>query len=79
MGSIVIANDNEPADLAVVADDPVLPPDVSRMLDECDRVGIGMDMLMTLCRARLRALGADTQGITEEVLTTFRHMVEQRR
>ena len=79
MGSIVIANDNEPAYLAVVADDPVLSPDVSRMLDECERVGIGMNMLMTLCRARLRMLGADKAGITEEVLTAFRHMIEQRR
>lgn len=79
MGSIVIANDNEPADLAVVANDPVLPSDVSRMLDECDRVGIGMDMLMTLCRARLRVLGADNAGITDEVLTAFRHMIERRR
>lgn len=49
-----IANDDEAvAALPKVAWGSVPPPEFCKMLSQCDRVGIGMDVVMNVLRSRL--------------------------
>lgn len=75
-----IANDNEVAARPITAPgDSILPRDIRDMLDECDRVGLGMDFVMTVFHAELRAKGLVETKMTERVLTAFRNVLERNR
>lgn len=75
-----IANDNEVAVRPIPAPgDSILPRDIRDMLDECDRVGLGMDFVMTVFRAELRAKGLVETKMTARVLTAFRNVIERNR
>jgi hypothetical protein len=74
------ANDNEAvAAFPKATWDSVLPPEFRKMLDECDRVGIGMDLVMNVFRARLYEAGFDKTDRTERILTAFWNVVERYR
>ena len=74
------ANDNEAgAAFLNTEGDSVLPPEFRKMLDECDRVGIGMDLVMNVLRARLYEAGFDKTDRTERILTAFWNVVERYR
>jgi hypothetical protein len=74
------ANDNEAvAALPKAAWDSVLPPEFREMLDQCDRVGIGMDLVMNVFRARLYEAGFDKTDRTERILTAVRNVIERHR
>jgi len=74
------ANDNEAgAAFLKTEGDSVLPPEFREMLDQCDRVGIGMDLVMNVLRARLYEAGFDKTDRTERILTAFWNVVERYR
>ncbi|RYE98827.1 MAG: hypothetical protein EOO77_36535 [Oxalobacteraceae bacterium] len=74
------ANDNEAGAALPKAEwDSVLPPELREMLDQCDRVGIGMDLVMNVFRARLYEAGFDKTDRTERILTAFWNVIERHR
>ena len=74
------ANDNEAGAALPKAEwDSVLPPEFREMLDQCDRVGIGMDLVMNVFRARLYEAGFDKTDRTERILTAFWNVIERYR
>jgi hypothetical protein len=72
------ANDNQ-AEAMSSAPVDVLPPEFRKMLDQCDRVGISMDLLMSIIRARLLEAGFDRTHGTEQALTALRRVIERHR
>lgn len=75
-----IANDNE----AVVASpeaagNSVLPRAFRDMLDQCDRVGISLDVVMNIIRVRLYEAGFNQTESTERALTALRNVIERHR
>ena len=74
------ANDNEAGAAFLKTEvDSVLPPEFREMLDQCDRVGIGMDLVMNVFRARLYEAGFDKTDRTERILTVVRNVIERHR
>jgi len=74
------ANDNEAgATFLKTEGDSVLPPEFREMLDQCDRIGIGMDVVMNIVRAQLYKAGFDKTDRTERILTAFWNVIERHR
>jgi len=74
------ANDNEAgATFLKTEGDSVLPPEFRDMLDQCDRVGIGMDVVMNIVRAQLYESGFERTDRTERILTAVRNVIERYR
>lgn len=81
-----IANDNEAANDDETIAQPIagpgasiLPRDLRDVLDQCDKVGLGMDFVMTVVSAELRANGLVETNNTRHILTAFRNVLERNR
>lgn len=72
------SNDNQ-KDVLPPSTADVLPPEFRELLDQCDRVGIGMDVVMNVLRTRLYDAGFERTGRTEMMLTAFRKVIERYR